>query len=101
MRLVIILMAIFLSSCASLHSVSMTQVPQNRGKPIMARSSSWGLFGIYFSNDFVNEAIDGLKNRCQRGKVTGVFTKYESRNYFLWTTRTVNANAFCVTEIKT
>ncbi len=89
------LLTAFLSSCASLHSVSLTSVPKDRSKPIEAEGSTWAILGIYFSNSFADEAIDGLRSKCPNGKVSGVFTKYENRFYFLWTTRTVKATAYC------
>lgn len=83
------------SGCASLHSVALTNVPKDRSKPIEAEGSTWAILGIYFSNSFADEAITGLREKCPNGKVSGVFTKYENRFYFLWTTRTVKASAFC------
>jgi len=83
------------ASCASLNSVSLTQVPLNRNKPIEASSWSWGIFGIYFGNGFVDETVDDLREKCPGGKISGVYTKYEGRFYLLWTTRTVTAKAFC------
>ncbi len=85
-----------LSACAILHSVSVTRVPQDRSKPIEAEASGWGLFGIYFSNDIVNEAVEQLDSKCPNGRISGVMTKYSSRLFPLWTTRTVNATAYCL-----
>lgn len=83
------------SGCASLNSVSHSQVPQDRSMPIESQGSSWGILGITFSNSFVDEAIEGLRSRCPNGKISGVYTKYEGRFYWLWTTRTITAKAFC------
>lgn len=83
------------SGCASLQSVSMTQVPENRSNEISAYSSSWSFLGIYFTNDFVDEAINELKNKCPGGNITGVYTKYETYLYVLITNRAVTAKAFC------
>lgn len=96
-KLVILVVAVFASACAHLNSVSMTQVPQNRSTPIEAEGSTWAILGIYFSNSFVDEAIDGLKSKCPNGKISGVYTKYTGRWYLLWTTRNVTAKAFCET----
>ena len=84
-----------LSSCASLHSVSMTRVPVQRSNPIRAEANTWGLLAIYFSNSFVDEGISDLRSQCQGGKISGVFTKYSGRFYLLWTTRKVELEAFC------
>jgi hypothetical protein len=84
-----------LSSCATLHSVSLTQVPANRSNPVEAEGFSWGILGIYFSNGFVDDAMNDLKSKCPGGRINGVYTKYEGRFYLLWATRTVTAKAFC------
>lgn len=91
-----LLLVLLLGGCASLKSVSLSQVPLDRNQPIEAEASSWAIFGIYFSNSFVDDAIEGLKDKCPRGKVSGVYTKYDGRSYVLWTTRTVKATAYCV-----
>ena len=85
-----------LSGCASLHSVSVTRVPQDRHAPIQSESSGWGLFGIYFNNDFVNEAVEKLDAQCPNGKISGIMTKYSSKFYFFWTTRTIDATGYCL-----
>lgn len=87
----------FSSGCASLHSVAQTNVPKDRSKPIEAEGSTWAILGIYFSNSFADDAMEGLRSKCPNGKVSGVFTKYENRFYLLWTTRTVKATAYCET----
>ncbi len=84
------------SGCASLSSVSMTRIPDNRTRPVEAESSSWGILGIYFSNDFAQEAVQKLETQCPAGKVSGVYTKLEGRFYLLWTTRTVVAKGYCL-----
>jgi hypothetical protein len=83
------------SGCASLNSVSMTQVPKDRSNRIEESVNNWAFLGIYFSNDFVDSAIQRLKEKCPRGKITGVFTKYEGYLYFLVTKRVVNVSAYC------
>ena len=86
------------TSCASLHSVSLTSVPANRSHPLQEEVSDWAFLGIHFSNDFVNELRDRLHSACHGGKVSGILTKYESYNYFLVIKRQVKATAFCETK---
>jgi len=95
MRLLIILL-LLTTGCASLNSVSLTRVPKNRAQPILAEGWTWGILGIYFSNSFVDEAIGDLRKKCRKGKISGVLTKYSTRFFILWTTRTVNLKAFCL-----
>lgn len=89
------------TSCAVLRSVSMTQVPIDRSHPIESEAFTWGIFGIYFSNSFTDQAIDQLRDKCPNGKIVGVYTKFESKIYFIWTTRTIKAKAFCEAGSKT
>jgi hypothetical protein len=84
-----------LSGCASLQSVSMTQVPAERSGSVEAESSSWGFLGIFFSNEFADEAVSKLRDACPNGKLTGVYTKYENRFYLLMVKRSVRTSAFC------
>lgn len=84
------------TGCASLESVSMTQVPKERGTPVSAQSSSWGFLGIFFSNSFADEAVDELRRQCPTGKLMGVFTKHENRFYLLVLERRVNVTGMCV-----
>jgi hypothetical protein len=84
-----------LGGCASLQSVSLTQVPPDRSREIKAEATSWGVFGIFFSNSFADEAVTQLQDQCRGGKVSGVYTKYQKRFWFLVVTRTVSATAFC------
>lgn len=86
--------------CAQLKSVSMSQVPANRSNKIQSEGFSWGIFGIYFSNSFVDDAIEDLRDKCPKGKISGVYTKYEGRSYFFWSTRTVEARAYCISNKK-
>ena len=88
----------FLSGCASLHSISVTRVPMNRNTPIEAESSTWGILGLYANNDFVNQAVEKLDSQCPKGRISGIMTKYSSKFFFLWTTRTVNATGYCLSE---
>ena len=88
-----------LMGCASLKSVSMTQVPVNRSHPVEADSFSWGILGIFFTNSFADEAVANLKAKCPHGKLSGVYTKYENRFYLLWATRSIEATGYCESPI--
>ena len=90
------LAALTLSGCASLHSVSVTRVPANRTNPIESEAWTWGILGLYASNDFVNEAVEKLDAQCPQGRISGIMTKYSSKFFMLWTTRTVNASGYCL-----
>ncbi len=95
-KLLLILSFLALGACANLKSVSVTRVPQDRSNPISSEAWGWGFLGIYFDNDFANEAVKKLDSQCENGRISGVMTKYTSKFYFLWTTRTINASGYCL-----
>jgi hypothetical protein len=82
--------------CTSLQSVSVTQIPSDRSRPIHAAVSNTALLGIHFDNDFVGELTEDLMRQCPHGRVTGILTKQESSLYIIVQTRRVVATAYCV-----
>jgi hypothetical protein len=89
------LIVLSLSACVSLNSISLTQVPEVRDHQISAKSDSWTLLGIAFSNDFVDEAVIELKSKCVDGRIEGILTKHQTTFYFLVFKREVVATGFC------
>ena len=90
------LLSLALPACTSLESVSVTQIPGDRSRPVHAEVDNTALFGIHFDNDFVDEITPQLLAQCPRGRLTGILTKQESTSYFLVSTRTVTASGYCV-----
>lgn len=82
--------------CASLQSVSVTNIPRERGQPIEANADNPAFLGIHFSNDFADDLPEELRRQCPGGKVTGVYSKYESTWYFLVQNREVTVHGYCV-----
>lgn len=93
---------LFISGCASLNSVSLTPIPAGRGSPVKVEKSKIIILGLNFDNDFVNEAEDDLKRQCPNGKVTGLLTKDENINYFLYLvySKRLTATGYCVANGK-
>ena len=89
------LLALSLSGCVGLNTVSMTQIPAERENKITTAASSWNFIGINFSNAFVDEAIDNLKAQCPIGKIEGVYTKHQTTGYLLVFKREVIVSAYC------
>lgn len=85
-----------LSGCTSLQSVSVTQVPVDRSRPLRAEVTNTALLGIHFDNDFLDDLMPQLLRQCPRGRVTGLLTKQESSLYVIVSTRRVIATGFCV-----
>jgi hypothetical protein len=85
------------SSCVSLQSVSLTQIPQTRNHPVKAETSKFIIFFLSFDNDYVDKLNDDLKDQCQGGKIQGILTKDEVTNYFLGFVmkRSVTATGYC------
>ncbi len=89
------LLTMSLTGCVGLNTVSMTQVPTQRDNVISTSSASWNFIGINFSNAFVDEAIDKLKDQCLTGKIEGVYTKHQTTGYVLMFKREVIVSAYC------
>lgn len=86
------------SGCVSLNSVSLTSVPVERGQKVRAASERFIFMGFNFDNDYVNTVTTDLKTQCPNGTVSGLLTKSESINYFLyifWKSR-ITATGYCV-----
>lgn len=96
--LVLLLSSLFISSCVSLDSVSVTQIPVNRSQKVNAEAERFIFLGFNFDNDYVNSITSDLKNQCTNGTVSGILTKTESTMYFLfffWKKR-VSATGYCI-----
>ena len=84
------------TGCASLQSVSVTAVPVERDHRVQADASNTAFLGIHFDNDFADGLRDDLRRQCPHGRVTGVFTKYETYWVVVVETRKVTATGYCV-----
>ena len=87
---------VVLAGCTSLQSVSVTQIPSDRSRPLHAEVSNTALLGIHFDNDFIEPLTGELMRQCPRGRVTGILTKQESSLYVVVQTRRVIATGYCV-----
>ncbi|MEY3903667.1 MAG: hypothetical protein RL189_2973 [Pseudomonadota bacterium] len=93
--IVVALLAQLAAGCASLRSVSVTSIPQNRAEQVTANVSKWVILGLNFNNDYVDQLTDQLRAKCS-GKVTGILTKYESTLYFIASKDEITATGFCL-----
>jgi len=91
-------LSFMLTSCVSLQSVSMTQIPSDRDDKVSASADQFLFLNIAFDNDFVNDVNKQLLERCKGGRITGILTKHEYINYFLhiFARRRVTADGFCL-----
>jgi type IV pilus biogenesis protein CpaD/CtpE len=85
-----------LAGCTSLQSVSVTQIPADRSRPLHAQVSNTALLGIHFDNDFIEPLTANLMRQCPQGRVTGILTKQESSVYVIIQVRRVVATGYCV-----
>jgi hypothetical protein len=85
-----------LAACTSLKSVSLTQIPSDRSRPLRSEVSDSALLGIHFDNDFVTPLTADLMRQCPNGKVTGILTKQETTLYVIVQKRHVVATGYCV-----
>jgi hypothetical protein len=84
------------TGCTSLQSVSVTQIPGDRSRPVHAEVSNTAFLGIHFDNDFLEELTPQLLAQCPHGRITGLLTKQESSLYVIIATRRVIATGYCV-----
>jgi hypothetical protein len=88
----------FSAGCASLQSVSVTNIPRQdeRARPIQAKENNVAFLGIHFDNDFADAVPEELRRQCPNGKVTGIYSKYETTWYVLIENRSLTAHGYCV-----
>lgn len=92
----LILCGLVLSTgCVSLNSVSLTQLPEKRDNLVTASASDVIFLGFTTQNDFADEAVENLKEKCRDGKLTGILTKHQTTSYILVFKREVIASGYC------
>jgi hypothetical protein len=86
------------TGCASLNSVSVTPIPAQRKNIVQSQHSKLIFLAFNFDNDFVDDVVTDLKQQCPNGKVTGLLTKDENINYFLYFVwrKQITATGYCV-----
>lgn len=87
-----------MSGCVTLQSVSLTQIPKERNRPISAEASKLYFFGFNFDNNYADDAARLLSEKCPGGQVKGILTKDENINYFLGIVmkRHITARGYCL-----
>jgi hypothetical protein len=84
------------TACASLQSVSFTEMPAQRNHQVSAEVSKFMFLFLSFDNDFVNSLPQELEAECRGGSVEGIMTKHESYSYILFHRIVVKARGYCV-----
>lgn len=87
-----------LSGCATLVSVSQTQIPAQRQNVVSADASKWIILALSFDNDYAYQIPQKLAAQCRGGAVRGILTKDENFNYFfgLVMKRKITAQGYCI-----
>ncbi len=85
-----------LPACTSVQSVSVTQIPTDRSRPLRAEVTNTAFLGIHFDNEFLDDLVPQLMRQCPRGRITGLLTKQENSLYVVVATRRVIATGYCV-----
>lgn len=91
----LIVVSVLFVGCASVNSVSLTQIPAVKKNAITAETSKTIFLGFNFDNDFVDQITEQLKQRCSNGVISGILTKDEVISYFLFHTRKITATGYC------
>ena len=100
-KTLLLLTLTLLSGCATVESVSLTSIPKDRSKMVVAQASKIIFLGLNFDNDFIDTLTTDLKTKCPKGVVSGILTKDESIDYFLLivTKRKITATGYCTQTI--
>ncbi len=96
-KILVVLSLIGLVGCASINSLSVTPVPADRSQPVSVEAEKMIILGLNFDNDFVDSLVGDLKSKCPRGMVSGILTKDENINYFLFLVfkKKVTVSGYC------
>lgn len=95
-----LVLSILLASCTSINSVSLTSIPADRSKPVSVEVSKFQVLGFNFNNEYIDGAVAELSRKCPNGKVTGILTKDENINYFLYFfwKKQISAKGYCISN---
>lgn len=87
-----------LSGCVSLESVSLTSIPSQRAQRVESSAEKFIFLGFNFDNDFVDGITKDLKSQCPNGTVSGILTKSQAVNYFLFIfwKRKIDVTGYCI-----
>lgn len=94
-KLCLLFIALTLSGCVGLNSVSMTQVPKDKGQLVEANAHDWVFLNFTTQNNFADSAVANLKAQCVGGKISGVYTKHQTTSYVLVFKREVIVSGYC------
>ena len=92
-KLVLLILLFTLGSCAhSVHEVHIgdfeTQEAFTAGKWIKAEAEQHVILGLVYDTDYVNIARNRLIEKCPKGDIQGVTTRYStSLGFFNWTNK--------------
>jgi len=91
----LLLIVLTLSGCVGLNTVSMTQIPKDKGQLVEANAHDWVFLNFTTQNDFADKAVESLKAQCVDGKISGVFTKHQTTSYLLVFKRESIVSGYC------
>ena len=86
-----------LASCVTVQSVSVNPIPQKnkRKKLVTSYDSNPVVLMIPFGTSYVEEASAKLAAKCPGGKIEGVISKHQSKNYWLFSIWSVTMQGYC------
>jgi hypothetical protein len=91
-------MLFFLTNCASLQSVSITNIPKDTKKPISTSQTNLVFLFMNFNNDYADLISEDLRKQCQGGVVSGILTKNElicHLPFCFFYSQKITAKGFC------
>ena len=98
MKYLILSLALSVSACTQLRSVSVTSIPKERTQKVSAERYKFLFLLLNFDNKFVDEMEKELAEKCPNGKIQGIVTKTEGITYFPLIAHAYNVKAegYCV-----
>ena len=89
-------LSMVMTGCATLNSVSLSQIPAERSNYIQASAGKLIFLAFNFNNDYVDAVERKLRSQCEGGQVKGILTKDETYLYFLFHFKKITASGYCI-----
>lgn len=97
-KLALALCLAFFTSCVTVNSVTLNQVPAKESRNRLVKSSAIGVGVLFipFGSSFPDDAHADLISQCPKGKIEGLLTKYETTSYPFFWIDTVSMQGYCI-----
>ncbi len=97
-KLFLIAITTFMTNCASLQSISITNIPKDTSNPVSTSQTKLIFLAANFNTDYADLLSKDLKKQCPGGKISGILTKNELICHLplcLFYSQKITAKGFC------